>query len=118
MGGVVLHDAGEPEVGQLAGVAALVVVGHRARLQQHVGALQIRLHARRVLRDTCVHLLMRLQPLPKLFRSSQLLPSSRHAERLRSARQLPSQPLMHTNPLWQGPLEGTAKACGRTGLWT
>ena len=32
VGGVVLHDTGQAEVGQLAGVPALVVVGHRARL--------------------------------------------------------------------------------------
>ena len=44
--GVVLHDAAQPKVGQLAHVAARVVAADRRALQQHVGALQVRLRAR------------------------------------------------------------------------
>ena len=44
MGAVMLHDAGQPEVGQLAHVAAGVPRGRHGGLQQHVRALQVSLH--------------------------------------------------------------------------
>ena len=43
MCGIVLHDTAESKVGQLAHIAAAIVVCDCSRLEQHIASFQVRL---------------------------------------------------------------------------